>query len=485
MFTKLDYMKRVIILFLLISFCGGSTDSISTQPQQEKQSSQEGSIQNSEQESKQSDSNQESSTSSNQESSSQSQIIGLTLQTLPDIKEFLTNKSDRFFVDFEDIVAGHPYVGQRSPRPHNDAQVYFSNTDSRWRDATKASDYPPLYAVADGIIQMAQGEGSYYNVVDHSDSDPPWWHSSYAFKLQFAQNNGNVVSFLYQMEGYVIKDNESFFKDYLLVENGQVVKKGDILGYMYVPTQEEMVGTMQSSSHIAFSVMEKVGSNREQEMAPAIFTADVVEQFSYLYRNPREGWESTSYGNDWSRARGLPDSMGWYIGPEEHPFGGEYLDVVFYGDERDASLDPKQEILSTELGFKTENYIFNQNGYGSTTLDLPFSDNSKVDFIVVTNGSPVSLKFIFTENDGKKREVAFLNKPKGMGYMYEHYVGFGFNSNTQLIIDDPENWGWSLAFVEGGTSVIIPGQTRTVQPKCPPGCPPSPNPYKLNQSKDK
>ena len=472
-------MKKVSIVFLLIAFCGGSAETVSTQTDQKTQSTENTSVASTNE-------TNEPETSSNQQSEDEEkESSALTLQTLPDIKEFMTNKSDRFFVDFEDIIAGHPYVGKRSPRPHNDAQVYFSNTDPRWREATKASDYPPLYAVADGIIQMAQGEGSYYNVVDHSDSDPPWWHSSYAFKLQFAQNNGNVVSFLYQMEGYVIKDNESFFKDYLLVENGQVVKKGDILGYMYVPTQEEMVGTMQSSSHIAFSVMEKVGSNREQEMAPAIFTADVVEQFSYLYRNPREGWESTSYGNDWSRARGLPDSMGWYIGPEEHPFGGEYLDVVFYGDERDASLDPKQEILSTELGFKTENYIFNQHGYGSTTLDLPFSDNSKVDFIIVTNGSPVSLKFIFTENDGKKREVAFLNKPTGMGYMYEHYVGFGFNSNTQLIIDDPENWGWSLAFVEGGTSVIIPGQTRTVQPKCPPGCPPSPNPYKLNQSKDK
>ena len=43
----------------------------------------------------------------------------------------------------------------------------------------------------------------------------------------------------------------------------------------------------------------------------------------------------------------------------------------------------------------------------------------------------------------------------------------------------------SVAFVDAGTSIIIPGQTRTVQPKCPPGCPPSPNPYKLNQSKDK
>ena len=37
----------------------------------------------------------------------------------------------------------------------------------------KPSDFPPLYAVADGIIELAQGNGSYYNVVDHSDSDPP------------------------------------------------------------------------------------------------------------------------------------------------------------------------------------------------------------------------------------------------------------------------------------------------------------------------
>ena len=58
-----------------------------------------------------------------------SQSSGLTIQTL-DIKEFITNKND---VDFEDIIAGHPYVGKRSPRPHNDAQVYFSNTDPRYK----------------------------------------------------------------------------------------------------------------------------------------------------------------------------------------------------------------------------------------------------------------------------------------------------------------------------------------------------------------
>ena len=123
MFTKLTYMKRVIIFFLLISFCGGATDS--SPPQQQEQQSQESSSENVSQESTQQNATEQSSSSSNQESSSQSQSSGLTLQTLPDIKEFMTNKSDRFFVDFEDIIAGHPYVGKRSPRPHNDAQVYF------------------------------------------------------------------------------------------------------------------------------------------------------------------------------------------------------------------------------------------------------------------------------------------------------------------------------------------------------------------------
>ena len=34
-------MKKVIILFLLISFCGGSSESTSTQPQQDQELSQE------------------------------------------------------------------------------------------------------------------------------------------------------------------------------------------------------------------------------------------------------------------------------------------------------------------------------------------------------------------------------------------------------------------------------------------------------------
>ena len=124
-------MRKAIILLLLLSFCGGSAETSSPQPQQEEQQqSQENTSQNNSQETNQSQSSEQ----SNAGNEPQTQV--LTVQTLPDIKEFMKNKSDRFFVDFEDIIAGHPYVGKRSPRPHNDAQVYFSNTDPRWREAT-------------------------------------------------------------------------------------------------------------------------------------------------------------------------------------------------------------------------------------------------------------------------------------------------------------------------------------------------------------
>ena len=475
-------MKKVSLLLslLLLTSCSGSsessslaTDTTESNKQTEQQTEENNQIQEETKENNVQVPEDNKSGTQNQNS--------INLNNLPDVKEFIKNKSDRFIVDFDDIVAAHPYVGSRSPKPHNDLQVYFSNSDPRWLNATKPSDYPPIYAVADGVIQMASGNFSLYNVVDHSNSDPPWWHSAYLFKLQFAQNNGNIVSFLYQMEGYVIKEDRNFFADYLLVKDGQTVKKGDILGYMYVPTFDEMVGSMQGSSHIAFGIMEKMGPQEEQEKVPSMFTNEIIDEFSNLARNPREGWESKSYGNDWSRGRGLPNLIGWMIGPEEHMFGGDYLDAVYYGDERDANLDSDKIIESTELGFQTDTYIFNSHGKGNAELNMTFSPNEKVDFVVLTNGSPVTMKFIFKQDDGQERESKFMDKRKGQGHQFQYYQSFGFSKNTTLVIEDPEEWGWSLAFVPEGTPALIPGESRDIQPYCPPGCPPSPNPYKLNQ----
>ncbi len=471
---------RLLLSLLLLMSCSGSsessslaTDTTESNKQTEQQTEENNQIQEETKENNVQVPEDNKSGTQNQNS--------INLNNLPDVKEFIKNKSDRFIVDFDDIVAAHPYVGSRSPKPHNDLQVYFSNSDPRWVNATKPSDYPPIYAVADGVIQMASGNFSLYNVVDHSNSDPPWWHSAYLFKLQFAQNNGNIVSFLYQMEGYVIKEDRNFFADYLLVEDGQTVKKGDILGYMYVPTFDEMVGSMQGSSHIAFAIMEKMGPQEEQEKVPSMFTNEIIDEFSNLARNPREGWESKSYGNDWSRGRGLPNLIGWMIGPEEHMFGGDYLDAVYYGDERDVNLDSDKVIESTKLGFQTDKYIFNSHGKGNAELNITFSPNEKVDFVVLTNGSPVTMKFIFKQDNGEERESKFMDKRKGQGHQFQYYQSFGFSKNTTLVIEDPEEWGWSLAFVPEGTPALIPGESRDIQPYCPPGCPPSPNPYKLNQ----
>ena len=178
---------------------------------------------------------------------------------LPNITYFAKNKSDRFFVDFEDVIAGHPYVGARSPRPHNDAQVYFSNTDQRWINAKKPSDYPPIYAVADGYVNLPKS--SFYNVVDHSDVDPAWWHVAYNFTLRIAKDSNSYIEFMYQMEPYMIPDiigkPKDFYKQFILVTNGQYVKKGDILAYMYVPSFSEMAGSKGASSHIAFSLIKQ------------------------------------------------------------------------------------------------------------------------------------------------------------------------------------------------------------------------------------
>ena len=117
---------------------------------------------------------------------------------------------------------------------------------------------------------------------------------------------------------------------------------------------------------------------------------------------------------------------------EEHMFGGEYLDAVYYGDERDASLDSDKVIDSTKLGFQTDTYIFNSHGKGDAELDMTFSRNEKVDFVILTNGSPVTMKFIFKEDNGEERESKFMDKRPGQGHQFQYYQSFGFNKMSKI-----------------------------------------------------
>ena len=124
----------------------------------------------------------------------------MTIQTLPDIKEFITNKSDRFFVDFEDIIAGHPYVGKRSPRPH--FKFIFSVLKIQIQDGenTKPSDFPPIYAVK-MQLSLHKEMGHIITLWTIQTQTLPGGTLLTYSGLKFAQNNGNVVSFKYQMEG--------------------------------------------------------------------------------------------------------------------------------------------------------------------------------------------------------------------------------------------------------------------------------------------
>ena len=155
-----------------------------------------------------------------------------------------------------------------------------------------------------------------------------------------------------------------------------------------------------------------------------IFCTEIIDEFSNLARNPSEGWESKSYGNDWSRGRGLPNLIGWMIGPEEHMFGGKHLDAVYYGDDRDANLDSDKVIESTKLGFQTDTYLYNSHGKGNAELTMTFPQNEKIDFIILTNGAPVTMKFIFKQENGDERESKFMDKKKGQGHQFQYYQKF-------------------------------------------------------------
>ena len=282
--------------------------------------------------------------------------------------------------------AGHPHVGQRSPVPHNASQVYFSNSDPRWLNAQKPSDYPPIYAVADGIIHLSDPPNyPYYNVIDHTNYDPPWWHVGYTIC----------------MEPYVNLQDKSkiFFEDFILVEDYQQVKKGDLLGYMYVsPFSERLSGP--KSPHIAFGLM------RDQQgtwdvYAPAIFTENVVTQFADLYRNPSEGWNSSSWGNDWSRGRGVPTGMGWMIDAAENPFGDYPLDVLMYDGVRDRELDGTAHLDSTSLGFNQEDLIIGLEGHGDFLSDT-YSFATEWRSIIASLGGPAEFTQIIVEDNGQR-----------------------------------------------------------------------------------
>jgi murein DD-endopeptidase MepM/ murein hydrolase activator NlpD len=216
------------------------------------------------------------------------------ISNLPELSSFEGQKTDKFLVDLEYVTRGHPFLGEGSENPDDGAHVNFDNSGNRWPEGTAVTDYPPVYAVADGYIEM----------VDFYDTVGP--NSKYGVYLAFAQKNGRPVKFHMSIEPSSNPGDESFYLPYILVEKGQTVSKGDILAYMYVGPYHE-----DSGPHIHFSVQPE----GEHQQAPAIFTDEIVRAF-------HARWGSIDGDGD------MPVCMGYKLSKKENPFSDEALECL-------------------------------------------------------------------------------------------------------------------------------------------------------------
>jgi murein DD-endopeptidase MepM/ murein hydrolase activator NlpD len=217
---------------------------------------------------------------------------------LPPISYFREHPSDQFLIRMSDFTRGTPFLGARAANPHSGAHVHFENRDNRWpAGGTAPENYPPVYAVADGIVDR----------VDYSF--PVGDNDRYGIALRIAQEGQAMWVVDYSIEPMSPEPSPDFYRPFLLVKQGDFVRKGDIIAYVYTPPKHD------DAIHIHF---ELIGGAPGQGVfqAPAIFTPEIVAQFY-------AGWHA-------DRVEGgkLKPCMGWKLGADQNPFGTGAADCL-------------------------------------------------------------------------------------------------------------------------------------------------------------
>jgi hypothetical protein len=219
---------------------------------------------------------------------------------LPGISTFLTNPSDRFLVDIEDVSRGHPLLGVNSPHPHGGGHVHFDNSRNRWpKGKDEPANYPAIYAVADGVVGRIDTRFGL-----------PGGNDRYGLDLIFSKDkSGAKCRFCYSIEPMCPEPSDGFYKKFLLVKDGQKVHKGDIVAYMYTPSSSG------DGCHIHFHMMV---DGKKGFLTPAIFTPEIVRAFHMQC----QGFTGSNDGTP------IPPCMGYRIGAEENPFGTGAMDEL-------------------------------------------------------------------------------------------------------------------------------------------------------------
>lgn len=216
--------------------------------------------------------------------------------SLPSISYWQDHKTDQFLVDMEVIASGHPYKGVRATSPHAGAHIHFGDDYLSWpRGGNSSSDYPPIYAVVNGVIDMIEA----HTHVGENDR--------YGVSLAIAKDGSAIWDLDYSIEPMTPEPSANFYQQFMTVKKGDPVKKGQIIAYMYLP--KEANGT-----HIHFHLRK---SDHQSFFAPAIFSTDIIQAF-------RAHW--ANFGLDGGEA--IPVCMGWKLSADENPFGGDAVDCL-------------------------------------------------------------------------------------------------------------------------------------------------------------
>lgn len=184
-----------------------------------------------------------------------------TASQLPNISDFLLAKSDTFIVDTSllgsEVEGVMPMPGSNSGCYHPGAHVDFTIPES----GTSTVD---VYSPVDGIVTSVQD--CYEGVNDQ-----------YKIFIAYAKNGEQLFEFLYGFEpmaGTKCQDNPSEFSQYIFVEEGETVTKGQKIAEM-VSYSSDTAG-----SHIHFNV-----GYDSDFVCPDIFTQNVVNTLDDYYIN--------------------------------------------------------------------------------------------------------------------------------------------------------------------------------------------------------
>ncbi len=223
------------------------------------------------------------------------------VESLPDITYFKDHKSNSFIVDYSTVKWGNPYKGSRANTPHNGAHVQFQDAYKDWpKGGAAPSDYPPIYSPVDGIVDRVE-----YSMKTGD-------HDQYSVGIAFAKSGSDSWSFSYSFEPFIKEPSPGFYKNFLIVKQGDRVKEGQIIGYMYLVKDADQLG-----AHIHYHIA-KAGS--DITYPPAIFSQKVMDEYYARWGGTLDGFEG--------KGDLIPECMGYKLTAAENPFGTGAVDCL-------------------------------------------------------------------------------------------------------------------------------------------------------------